>query len=288
MKARLAIPRFPAQDIETCDVKTTMDKNLVDGVHCWWCCHPPDARVCPVQSTPLYPPVPLAVGLRVGAPPECVMRWVVRGFFCSWRCALAYARDARGIPHDTIQLTRLLALKYSQIPMSEPIVSAPPRSLLRLFGGQMDICEFRATSRRFHPQCNILIFSVNKDQAVADARSVLPPPQPKTLMPPLKQQNVLRGMPRNIDSRRRRAPVQYDKKDIFKHRGSSPQNIVALLRPPAAQDPERTVQIKNATPQSKPRAPPQPRGAPKCMLAPQKTIAKKNVKLSSQINANKP
>jgi len=97
---------------------------------CWNCCHP--------FTTP---PVPLPVSYD-----ERRDSFHVMGNFCSWACAKAYSRDyvmsgaSRGSQAMALTLLRKRATRDSS-----PLVAAPPRILLKAFGGYMSIDEYRTS-----------------------------------------------------------------------------------------------------------------------------------------------
>ncbi len=96
-------------------------------VHCWWCCFPFDTR-----------PVPLALHYtKRGA-------FKVIGNFCSFNCSRAYMKS-RYNSCNLISCNSFLYKKMTgkNIPV---IVPAPPREMLKIFGGPYTIEEFRKAS----------------------------------------------------------------------------------------------------------------------------------------------
>jgi len=98
---------------------------------CFWCCHS--------FSSP-----PVAI-------PSHIMddTWHMYGNFCSPECATAYLFKERLDSHIQWERYALLNSLYNddaEIPSGSPrgIRSAPPREVLRMFGGSMDISEYRA------------------------------------------------------------------------------------------------------------------------------------------------
>lgn len=95
---------------------------------CFWCCHPFPwtATVLPV-SYDAYDNL-----------------YTCEGRFCCPECALAYLYAE---PHmsDVVRWTRhtLLADLYRKLYSSRILTPAPPRSTLRMFGGPLDIEQFR-------------------------------------------------------------------------------------------------------------------------------------------------
>jgi len=101
---------------------------------CWYCCHA-------YEGDPL--PFPLSYDERTNLFKVC-------GSFCSWACVHAYGRD-RGRTH-TGSLSRgmdtfLLYRRTTKSKAPPPI--APPRQMLKAFGGQLSIDEFRNESSSY-------------------------------------------------------------------------------------------------------------------------------------------
>jgi hypothetical protein len=100
-------------------------------IACFWCCHSFNTQ-------------PIAI-------PSHILDevWHMYGNFCSPECATAYLFKERIDSHVQWERFALLNSLYSddaEIPAgsSVGIRPAPPREVLRMFGGSMDISEFRA------------------------------------------------------------------------------------------------------------------------------------------------
>jgi hypothetical protein len=98
---------------------------------CFWCCHS-------------FNSPPIAI-------PSHILDedWHMYGNFCSPECATAYLFKERIDAHVQWERYALLNSLYSEdaeVPAGSPrgIRPAPPREVLRMFGGSMDISEFRA------------------------------------------------------------------------------------------------------------------------------------------------
>jgi hypothetical protein len=98
---------------------------------CFWCCHSFNSQ-------------PIAI-------PSHILDedWYMYGNFCSPECATAYLFKERIDAHVQWERFALLNSLYSddaEVPSGSPrgIRPAPPREVLRMFGGSMDISEFRA------------------------------------------------------------------------------------------------------------------------------------------------
>lgn len=96
---------------------------------CWWCCHNFDCS------------------------PKCIPtsydsvkdKFTVTGNFCSWNCAKAYTIYEK--PKHISNLSRLIQFVHGSGDFLVPI--APPKQLLKSFGGTMTIEEFRQNSSTF-------------------------------------------------------------------------------------------------------------------------------------------
>jgi hypothetical protein len=90
---------------------------------CFWCCHV-------FQGTPYAIPSHILDEI-----------WYMYGCFCSPECATAYLFKER---IDNVVQWERYALLNTLYADKEKIRPAPPRETLRLFGGSMDISEYRA------------------------------------------------------------------------------------------------------------------------------------------------
>ena len=97
-------------------------------VCCWWCCHKFDN--CPCTLPTKYDP------LR--------KRFQFIGIFCSWNCTKSYNFERND--HRRYERSELISLLIQQmygIITSINVKPAPPRQTLKMFGGYLDIDEFR-------------------------------------------------------------------------------------------------------------------------------------------------
>lgn len=100
-------------------------------IACFWCCHS-------FSSQPVA--IPSHILDEV---------WYMYGNFCSPECATAYLFKEKVDSHVQWERYALLNSLYSEdaeVPVGAPhgIRPAPPREVLRMFGGSMDISEYRA------------------------------------------------------------------------------------------------------------------------------------------------
>lgn len=99
-------------------------------MYCFWCCHPFESR--PV-------PLPVAYDERKDA-------FKVIGNFCSWNCAKAYNVSSNS--YEWGHRCELLHMLYKRTEGSRVtrIVTALPKTRLKIFGGNLDIGDFRILS----------------------------------------------------------------------------------------------------------------------------------------------
>lgn len=132
-------------------------------IHCWWCCHHFDT---------------IPIGLPISYKDK---KFIVKGIFCSFACSIAYNDDCNSI-NSNKDLIHLMYKKLTGNYINDPILykkilinqlsnkgiedytlienyiqklavlvekklkSAPPRSALKMFGGELTIEEFRGQS----------------------------------------------------------------------------------------------------------------------------------------------
>lgn len=98
------------------------------GTACFWCCHGFSWK-------------PSVLPLSYDAYENM---YTCEGHFCSPECALAYLYAEPQVS-DAVRWTRhcLLADLYRSLYTARDIVPAPPRSTLRLFGGPLNIDQYR-------------------------------------------------------------------------------------------------------------------------------------------------
>jgi len=93
-------------------------------VACFWDCHS-------FRGAPFVIPTVIEEGI-----------WRVYGNFCCPECAAAYLFNERLDLH--VQWERFALLNRLYAPAAESVRLAPARTILRLFGGSLDISDFRA------------------------------------------------------------------------------------------------------------------------------------------------
>lgn len=98
-------------------------------VHCWWCVHQFDT---------------VPIGYPIAYRPSS-KKYLVRGVFCGFSCALSYIS---GVPAQNKSLP-LLKNMYFAVTGEHPktLVGAPDKHTLKIFGGELSIEEFRSANR---------------------------------------------------------------------------------------------------------------------------------------------
>lgn len=97
-------------------------------VYCWWCCFPFETR-----------PVPIATHYHKGTFKVC-------GNFCSFNCAKAYLLKSKRNNINAVSLNVFMYKKMTGSDKYTAIVPAPPREMLKIFGGPFTIEKFRQAS----------------------------------------------------------------------------------------------------------------------------------------------
>lgn len=107
---------------------TRDDWPLTTSVSCFWCCHA-------FSNTPFGIPTKFSAD-----------KFHVVGCFCSLECATAYNFYSSELKHDMWESYTLINLLSRRIQYKDTVRMAPPRHALKMFGGYMDIYEFRGQS----------------------------------------------------------------------------------------------------------------------------------------------
>lgn len=97
---------------------------------CWYCCHP-------FEGQPL--PMPVKYDDRRD-------EFHVMGTFCSWACMKTYNHQESTSYLKSANANNITMFHKRCTGVLAPIRPAPPKQALRVFGGSMDIREFRAAS----------------------------------------------------------------------------------------------------------------------------------------------
>lgn len=131
------------------DSATTLPKT--SDVCCWWCCHKFDTQPC-------YAPTHYDSSRD---------RFKIKGNFCSWNCAKAHILTAGDhTKFRKCEYLSLLAMRLSG--KYTHIRAAPPREKLTMFGGNLDIDEFRVknnvTYTDLNCSCGLVMINNNYEE----------------------------------------------------------------------------------------------------------------------------
>ena len=99
-------------------------------VYCFWCCHS-------FTTTPVGIPIKFTKGSF-----HCM------GNFCSFECAASHNYEITDLNTNVWERFNLLNLMASKQDIPIPIKCAKPKTSLKIFGGEMDIEEFRDNTKR--------------------------------------------------------------------------------------------------------------------------------------------
>jgi hypothetical protein len=149
MKLVIVQTPAPGRFVKTVDTSATTDKGHVypgtTDTLCWHCCHA-------FETQPI--PLPLSYAQHLDA-------YRVYGTFCSFACMTGYLRDYRqtlpGASHGSIGMTVFdFYRRCTGNSSPSSLTQAPPRCLLKAFGGHMTIDEFRGSTSDYvalPPRC---------------------------------------------------------------------------------------------------------------------------------------
>lgn len=107
----------------------------MDNRLCWWCCHA-------WEGDTLH--LPFKIDKKT-------QKYVTMGNFCSWPCMAAFNMDKNGL-HAGSKINMLIASNYKKMTgvLKHP-KPAPSRYILKSFGGELSIEEFRNLELNKHP-----------------------------------------------------------------------------------------------------------------------------------------
>ncbi len=138
--------KVPSEIIKILHCYKNMEKELPNrtDVWCWWCCHPFD-------GVPRFMPTKYDSARK---------RYKVMGNFCSWQCtkAFMYFDTNYSTTNNMTLLTKLIKDIHGK---TIAISCAPPRAVLKNFGGKMSIEEFRSIDKNTY-------FEINKTKMMVD------------------------------------------------------------------------------------------------------------------------
>jgi hypothetical protein len=195
-------------------------------VACYWCCHTFDG-----------PPIPLPV--EYDAKKDRFL--ITSPLFCSWACAKACNNERKSYTRDTNAVHALTLLHKRVTKTLSTITPAPPRLLLSLFGGPMDIEEFRNHSRNgtmyFHMPKKLML---RHEQYYKRQRLAGDPPEniPHVIAPSTERLDLQTALP-TINNEtlklKRPTPLQKTSHDVTQSMG-----IQSLFACAAAEERQRT------------------------------------------------
>ena len=128
----LSIPFHVNNEIIDNDSVLTADHHewpTQTDVYCLWCCHP-------FTNTPIGIPVKISK-----------KRFYCIGIFCSFECAASHNYECTDINTNVWERFNLLNLMALKNNINLPIRCAKPKSCLKIFGGNLDITDFRKFSK---------------------------------------------------------------------------------------------------------------------------------------------
>jgi len=96
-------------------------------VCCWWCCHNFDS-------------VPIGIPEKYD---QRVKKFQVKGVFCSFSCMIAYKNETRSGYLKEYLIKYLYNKITGTLLLDANLQPAPPRCTLKMFGGELNIEEFR-------------------------------------------------------------------------------------------------------------------------------------------------
>jgi len=135
-------------------------KNINEENHicCWWCTHQFDNLACGI-------PLKFEDG-----------KYTVKGYFCSFNCALSYNRNENIDYLVKQQRMTLLNLLYNEMePDGEEIEYAPRKECLRKYGGILSIEEFRKNKKIYkltYPPIIPLIPELEEIEIIKDNKDI--------------------------------------------------------------------------------------------------------------------
>ena len=94
---------------------------------CWWCCHTFDGNLLSMQH-------------RYN---ERTKVFETSGRFCSWSCMKSFAIDKYGLSRGGIICGNMVLMRTKMFKQRWHIKPAPNRFKLKVFGGTIDIEDFR-------------------------------------------------------------------------------------------------------------------------------------------------
>ena len=177
-----------------CDERMIPNKSV-----CFWCCHP------------LYASV---IGLPLKYKEE---KYHVCGCFCSFECAAAFNFNSRELHQDQWKSYNLLNEMALAAGYKSVVQPAPSKYALKLFGGWMDISEFRANNKLINPLPSPMMSIVQFMEEIMSSdimHGTLPSQQIQPMFVPLDQERVNRAKLNLIASTKGKKNSIHDKMNL--------------------------------------------------------------------------
>lgn len=108
------------------------EKNNFKCMWCWWCCHS-------FEGTPLSMPYKYD---------DRRNKFYTAGNYCSWSCVKSHAIDKYGCTIGSRVCGNVVMMRKKMFNQIGPVKPAPNRFVLKEFGGDMTIEEFRENQTR--------------------------------------------------------------------------------------------------------------------------------------------
>ena len=99
----------------------------MSNIWCWWCCHP-------------FETIPLELPHKYDTHRN---KFYTSGTFCSWSCMKSYAIEKHGVTRGSIMCGNIVTMRRKLFDKIGSIKFAPKRQRLKVFGGDLDIEQFR-------------------------------------------------------------------------------------------------------------------------------------------------
>lgn len=162
-----SIPSIPNNVFKGNFLDTALDVSkpeLTTDIHCFWCCHQ-------FVSKAVFMPINLKGDT-----------FLVRGVFCSFECCMAYVNNTSEYKKNRRLVQYLFNYSTKTRVFREKVKPAPPRELLKMFGGALSIEEFRAKNNTYkiHP------YPMKYTSPIIE-RVINPSIQKESVMFPIKQ-----------------------------------------------------------------------------------------------------
>lgn len=126
-----------AKRLEKERVKRCPPAEDLTGLVCWWCVHPfPKGLAHAIHAPTAYD--------------DLLNKFTTRGNFCSWACAKAWILD-KNMSRMGEWCQYLAQMRLQAFGRHEPCWPAPKREMLKIFGGELEIEEFRRFGGRVEP-----------------------------------------------------------------------------------------------------------------------------------------